>query len=231
MLTLLMSSLSSGIAEQSWYRTVFVTVPSAISLDFVSAFGQALVWLWTFTFIGWLAVYELWRLSGKWHGIRPRELGEGLDQPGIIAKTSWRESYAWKVAVSFIATSLFLPLSKISLGALFWTQDYWVQDRIGIDSSGADNFDPADFCYRTTMRRPAGTANFNWAWIVLPIAGFTVLVMTIFLPWRLHRVVQNQRPSVDAWTELGEKRRDVEGEYRRLLDDDPSPFSFLYRGE
>lgn len=96
----------------------------------------------------------------------------------------------------------------------------------------SDKFrDPLSFCYRTTMLRPSGLlGNFNWAFLILPISALTIGWLTIFLPWRLHQVAQRERPRVDPWTEMGEKRRDVEGEYRRLVEVDRSPFGFLYRG-
>lgn len=93
------------------------------------------------------------------------------------------------------------------------------------------HYDPLDFCYKTTMLRPAGLANFNFAYLVLPIALSTVCWLTIWLPWRLHRIVQAAAPRVDPFTEFGERRRDVAGEYERLLEMDTSPFSFLYQGE
>lgn len=81
------------------------------------------------------------------------------------------------------------------------------------------------------MLRPSGLANFNFAYLVLPIALSTVCWLTIWLPWRLHRIVQAAAPRVDPYTEFGERRRDVTGEYERLLELDTSPFSFLYQGE
>jgi hypothetical protein len=80
------------------------------------------------------------------------------------------------------------------------------------------------------MLRPSGLTNFNWAYVILPISACTCVWLTLFLPWRLHCVIRAEIPKVDPWTELGEKRRDLTGEYERLLDADESPYSFLYRG-
>lgn len=131
-----MSSLVDPlVAKEGWYRTLFVTIPSALSLDFVSAFGKAVLWLWVFTLVGLGAVYELWRLTGRWSRSpspskrsRTSDQGEGLERRSTAsaARRGWRDSYAWKVAVTFVATSLYLPLSKISMGALFWSSDFWV---------------------------------------------------------------------------------------------------------
>ena len=51
MVTLIMSGSASSLLKTGWARSVFVTLPAVVSLDFVSAFGLALVWLWVFTLI------------------------------------------------------------------------------------------------------------------------------------------------------------------------------------
>lgn len=251
MIFLLTLVSSTGASSSSWYRTLFVVIPSALSLDFVSAFGRAIVWLWIFTLVAALAVYEVWRFSGGWSGVpsERRDLGEGFDAEGARQGegarrwTRWRDSYVWKVTVTFVATSLYLPLSKLSIGALVWTSDYWAVNNpylasdspIHLPLGPSDSFyDSLDFCYRTTMRRPTGflhLGHFNWAYIILPVAGLAVGWITIALPWRLHRLAKQQAPRPDLFTELGEKRANIDAEYQRLIDADRSPFSYLYRGE
>lgn len=95
---------------------------------------------------------------------------------------------------------------------------------LGIDSPSfppaADGFlDPADFCYRTTMR----TSAFNWAYLFLPFVASVVICLTIWFPIRLWRTVERIRPRPDGFTELGEVRRDLDIEYERLLERDESP--------
>jgi hypothetical protein len=131
MVTLLMSAATSNLADQSWYRTLFVTVPSFVSLDFVSAFGKAILWFWVFTAIAGFVVYELYRFTGGWDGLKreKRDEGEGFDREdkGNEKKKRWRNSYGYKMGITFVATSLYLPLSKVSIAALFWTADFWVR--------------------------------------------------------------------------------------------------------
>ncbi|PRQ70885.1 hypothetical protein AAT19DRAFT_11042 [Rhodotorula toruloides] len=64
--------------------------------------------------------------------------------------------------------------------------------------------------------------------VLLPIAAVVILALSLWLPWRLYKVVEEEKPKIDGWTELGERRKDDNAEYERLLEADPSPFSFLY---
>uniref|UniRef100_A0A0K3CPE6 Uncharacterized protein n=1 Tax=Rhodotorula toruloides TaxID=5286 RepID=A0A0K3CPE6_RHOTO len=201
------SSSSDNPSQQTLLRTLFVTVPSALSLDFVSAFGQALMFLLLLTLVTLLALYELYRFTGGWAGPAARrgarDHGEGYDREGAdpiggaSRWLSWRNSYGWRVFVTFWCTSLYLPLSKLAIGALVYTDDYWpVSNPYTLYDSdspspprlgpAATYFEPMDFCYRTTMKRRQGLKNLNFA------------------------------------------TKDDNAEYERLLEADPSPFSFLY---
>ncbi|BGP65895.1 hypothetical protein NBRC10512_004184 [Rhodotorula toruloides] len=243
------SSSSANSSQKSLLRTLFVTVPSALSLDFVSAFGQALLFLLVLTLVTLFALYEFYRFTGGWAGPAARrgarDIGEGYDREGADTVggskrwLSWRNSYGWRVFVTFWCTSLYLPLSKLAIGALVYTDDYWpVSNPYTLYDSDAPSppplgpaatyYNPMDFCYRTTMRRRQGLKNLNFAYVLLPIAAVVILVLSLWLPWRLYKVIEEKKPKVDGWTELGERRKDENAEYERLLEADPSPFSFLY---
>ena len=227
-------------------RTVFVTVPAFLSLDLVSAFGNALIFLLVFTLVTFAALYEFMRFTGGWRGPKSHrthgtlDLGEGYDRDGLEAnrQSSWRNSRGWRILVTFWCTSIYLPLSKLALGALVFTDDYWPipnpylatgQDKPDLAPLGTarEFHEPLDFCYRTSMRRDS----INLTFILLPIAALVILTLSLWLPWRLWSVINCEKPKVDAWTELGERRRNLNAEYQRSLDVDPSPFSFLYKGE
>lgn len=236
-------------AQSSTLRTLFVTVPSVLSLDFVTAFGQALALLLVLTVVTLGALYEVYRLSGGWHGPSgeigrgEHDLGEGFDRENLQERPrKWRDSCAWRVAVTFWCGSFYLPLSKLAIGALVWSDDYWAvanpYELFGVDDPAppplgpsSDFYDPMDFCWRTTMRRRDGAQNLNAAWALVPVAIVIVGLLALWFPWRMWQLVKRERPRVDGWTELGERRRDVDAEYERLLDADPSPFNFLYRGQ
>ncbi|SCV68131.1 BQ2448_252 [Microbotryum intermedium] len=223
-------------------------IPAIVSLDLVSAFGRAIMWYWIFTLVAVFLVYEVFRFTGGWFMTQPcRAVGEGFDRVGLrdrkgnVGSTmKWRDSYAYRTTVTFLATSLYLPLSKIAIGSMVWSDDFWVvpDPFDGLDPPDTSALGDAtlyyprlDFCYRTTMRRRSGLLHFNFGWLIVPISLLTILWLTLFLPYRLFRLAQREAPSTDEWTETGERRTDVDGEYARLLERDRSPFSFLYRGK
>ncbi|GAA5865770.1 hypothetical protein JCM8547_002772 [Rhodosporidiobolus lusitaniae] len=237
------ASTELAATHSSLLRTFFVTIPSFLSLDFVAAFGQALILLFILSAVTLLALYEFYRFTGGWHGPSGAlgrgklDLGEGFDREDLHErKKSWRDSRLYLTAVTFWCTSLYLPLSRMSIGALLWTSDYWTvsnpyelfnSDNPSPPSLGpsSEYYDSMDFCYRTSMKK--GDANL--AFLLIPVAVVIILILSLWFPIRLWSVIQRERPRIDGWTELGERRRDVDGEYQRLLDADPSPFNFLYR--
>ncbi|BGP51645.1 hypothetical protein JCM10450v2_007595 [Rhodotorula kratochvilovae] len=248
--TLTVASTSSEqlTARSSTLRILFVTVPSFLSLDFVTAFGQALAFLLVLTLVTLCALYEFFRFTGGWHGPSGAlgrgqlDLGEGYDLEDLQERPRrWRDSYAWRIAVTFWCGSLYLPLSKLAIGALVWSDDFWAvtnpYELFGVDDPAppplgpqTEYYDSMDFCWRTTMRRRNGATNLNFAYALVPVAAVVLALLALWFPWRMWNVVKREAPRVDGWTELGERRRDPDAEYERLLDVDPSPFNFLYRG-
>ena len=105
---------------------VLSIIPSVLGLDFVSAFGKANVWLCVFCIICIIACWEFREMVGAFgRPLRAREdLGEGLDFENASgrAKVSWikrvRKSRVWKISKVFLLTSLYVPQSKLSIGAL-----------------------------------------------------------------------------------------------------------------
>lgn len=125
-----------------------------------------------------------------------------------------------------------MPLSKVCVGALVWSSDFWAipNPYVSTDNPDLATDTPegrraqSDFCYTTTME----AQNFNWAWLVLPFAGLTILWLTIFFPIRLATAVSRAVPKVDPFNDMGEKRRDMDAEYERLLEEDKHPLAFIY---
>ncbi|GAA5930311.1 uncharacterized protein JCM15063_004770 [Sporobolomyces koalae] len=223
-LTVTSPSIPSAVIETSAFRTIFITIPSAISLDFASAFGQAYLFLGIMTVLAFLALYEFYRFTGGWKGAYGQQgqvdIGEGYDRQDLqVQRIKFRDRNGWKITVVFFLTTIYLPLSKLALSALFWERGYWPSELGGSDPRH-------DRCFTTV---PANRDGFNSAIWIVPVALFGLGLLACWFPSRMYRVVQNAKPSVDRWTELGELRRDRKGEYERLLDKDPSPFSFLYR--
>jgi len=241
----LLSHSVAGLSSEKWYQAVFVALPAGIGLDFVSVFGRAVLWLWVFTAAALWSLYEFYRLTGGWSAQRDRKKdqpegfdGEAGTTQGKGRKLKWRDSRWYTILVTFVAGSLYLPLSKLALGALFWTDDFWAVPNPYTDSddpspaalgSSAEFYTTLAFCYRTTMRRPAGLKHVNWAVPIVAVAGVTVVFLSVWFPVRVWRVVRAEAPEVDPFTEVGRKRRDREGEYWRLLDQDQGPWTYLYQ--
>lgn len=233
------------VVGSSSLGSLLVTIPSALSLDFASTFGHAVLFLLVLTIFAFVALYEFYRFTGGWRGPSTGgsshvDLGEGFDRQDMhVRGTKFRDRRGWKIGITFALTSLYLPLAKLSLSALVWDRGYWPSQLFG---TGRQN----DRCFNTV---PSGGQGLNSAIFVLPVAILILLFLACWFPIRMYRVVQGAKPSVDKWTELGELRRDNQGECKslcvrfsaeapltrvspsdeRLLDKDPSPYSFLYR--
>ncbi|KAL7008934.1 hypothetical protein EMMF5_001681 [Cystobasidiomycetes sp. EMM_F5] len=253
------TSATEDTSKTAKSAQLMLKINRILGLDFVSSFGHAITWLWIFTLICMWACYEFMIIAGGFgflFGRKKEDLGEGLDSEEVHAHSGpcrhaingstggfykffgrLRRSRAYRMTIVFIITSLYVPLSKISIGALAWSSDFWAlpsNPYIGTDSpnlpplgSSAAYYETLDFCYRTNMRRES----FNWAPPILIVATLTILIVTVWFPIRLFTVVQASIPTVDPYTELGEKRRSTgnAAEYERLLEIDRSPFSFMYR--
>lgn len=241
-LVTLLSSSVAKFSNASWFQTIFVTFPNFLSLNFVGAFGGAIMWLLIYTTVAAFCTYELWRFSGKWKGYRgeSKDEGEGFDNESAFEKKGFvkamRSSRRYKMTITFLLSTLYLPLSKVAVGAISWSSDFWAVSNYYLFSDNPsppplgspDQFyAPLDFCFKTSME----TNDFNFAWIIVVVASTVIFWLTLWLPWRLWSIVKVSAPRVDPFTELGEKRRDQLGEYKRLLERDRSPFSFLYQGE
>ena len=217
LLTVSAPSTPHSVAESSTFRTIFITVPSALSLDFATAFDQALLFLIVFTLLAILALYEFYRFTGGWKGPssnategggkggRDIDLGEGYDREDLhVRKTKLRDRKGWKILITFFLTTIYLPLSKLSISALFWERGYWPSELFRTDSKN-------DRCF-TTLPSGGGGKGFNSAIVIIPIALVVLTLLSFWFPMRMYRVVQGAKPTVDKWTELGELRRDKKGE-------------------
>lgn len=244
MLSLLAHHAFATTPTSPWYFRAL----SVSSGDFVSAFGSAIIWLWIFMLVAALGMYELWDFTGRWKGLitnsngsvgarDAKGAGEGFDCESCEGASSpfgrgvgdscgpttvrwWsriRSSRGYKIAITFLVTTLYLPLAKLGVAALVWDSDYWA----------APNLTP-DLCYTTSLN-----GGFNFAWMILIVAGSSMVWLVAFLPWRLYRIVERVAPRVDPYTSRGEKRktRDAKEEYARLLEIDRQAFNFLYNCE
>jgi len=87
--------------------------------------------------------------------------------------------------------------------------------------------DPYDFCYVTSMK----IQDLNFAYAIIPLAIFTLVANTFYFPLAIRRLVVQNLPRIDKYTEQGERRLDLDEEYKRLTNSDNCPYNFLYNGK
>ncbi|KAF9270191.1 hypothetical protein L218DRAFT_849990 [Marasmius fiardii PR-910] len=213
-----------------WRRLLLGTIPNVLALNFASSAMQSLIFLAVFMVAASGLLYRFWKSTRKCD--RYTEI-EGLQQNKINVKE-------WKlVAISFLLTLIYLPMSTMAVHVLVWSQDLWP---IPNPYTNATSFppviaplgpsyeyrDPLDFCWTTTMKKN----EFNFAPVVIVLSVITILFLTIYYPISLRRVIRKSVPKVDRFTELGRPRNsvDMDTEYHRLLARDTNPFAFLYAG-
>ncbi|EGG04727.1 uncharacterized protein MELLADRAFT_116992 [Melampsora larici-populina 98AG31] len=238
---------SAASSNLTIVNVLFGRIPAVVGLDFVSAFGKAVLWFWIFGCICALGLYEFYRLTGGWTGPQRRlsnsaRFGEGFDMEDNFhnskIRSTWRQSKTYITTLTFLLTSFYVPLSKISIGALAWTSDFWAipnpyvnSDQPQVDPLGPSDLYRAslDFCYTTTMKKPQGVLiNINWTVPIILASMFNICTLSLWFPIRLWQTVNVEAPKVDEYTELGEKRNAVDQEYMRLVDCDQGPFVYLY---
>lgn len=218
-------------------------VPSFMALNFVSVFGAAVMLLLVFTGIVAALLLCFWGMTKRYN---PNRTLQGFSsQPWlfrplkqIFGKHSiqnqgdgnqkvvpWRSTVWTKfvnVSVVMLLTVFYIPLSKLSVDALVWSSDYWpTHNRASTVTPNSEGM-----CYKTNT----DPDQFNWAFVIIPIASLTVLFYTLWFPYLMMRTISNLLPRVDEFNELGNRRTggEMETEYMRLLGRDKSPLNFMY---
>lgn len=225
---------------------IFIRRPNILALNFGTVTSQSLLFLAIFIMIAALLLYFFYRSICR----DSCDSAEGLQQTKIHGK-HWG-----LLLVTFSLTVIYLPLSTISIHVLVWSQELWAIPNPYTNSTvfppvvaplgpPAEFRDPLDFCWTTTMKR--NEVNFAPLSVILSIITLIGVSpqhiwnkkqfnnqqqLTIWYPIALSRLIRQSAPEVDKFTELGRPRNqvDMDAEYQRLLDRDPSPFAFLYHG-
>ncbi|KAJ2551823.1 hypothetical protein EV175_003547, partial [Coemansia sp. RSA 1933] len=101
-----------------------------------------------------------------------------------------------------ILSTLYIPMTKLSLDAIVWDQGYWAvsnpyrtADKPDFGSAPSGQRAPGDFCYTTTMKN----GSFNGSFVIIPFAVVLVLWLGIGLPFQVHRLVRHSIPRVPGW--------------------------------
>ncbi|CAG8491759.1 5235_t:CDS:2 [Dentiscutata erythropus] len=205
------------IAEASAFGNTFMKLE--ILRDFIQFLTLALAFGSAGTVDGWLKILlntipnfltlYWFRMMTKWD---PNADAEGLETfPWNLRP---QEKRRHNIVIVFILTTLYLPLSKLSIDALVWSKTFWP---VG---------NGQNVCYVTSMRN--GDLNFSPAIIV--VALIVLGVFTIWFPIALKRLVDKNYPKIDRFNEAGEKITDEIKEYSKRLEDDLCPYNFLYNG-
>ena len=213
---------------------IFVTLPNILALDFVSVFGKAVVFFLLWMGITACTLYCFYRMTKQYD---PNREIEGYDSQPYIFHSPKRGTKVSNILIVFTLTALYIPLTKLSIDALTWQAAWWpvanpyssTNDTTPVLPPLGDPHlyrDPLDFCWTTTMRKD----EFNFAWLIVPLAALCVIFYTIWFPFRMFMVIKDMLPSVSEYNELGRKRSkaEMEVEYYRLMNKDKSPLNFMY---
>ncbi|CAG8473103.1 3957_t:CDS:2 [Funneliformis caledonium] len=212
-----------------WVKIILNVIPNLLSFNLDRVFGNGTTFFLVFCVMVLGGLYWF-RIMTKYD---PNADVEGLEShPWNLRPESKRRH---NVVIVFTLTTLYLPLSKLSIDALVWSESFWPITNPydnGVDfpdfGSGSDKFrDPKDFCYVTSMNKD----DLNFSPVIIVVAIIIICVFSFWFPIALKRLVDKNLPRVDKYDELGETRHNTEAEYRKLLMKDTCPYNFLYSGE
>ncbi|KAF9582023.1 hypothetical protein BGW38_000763 [Lunasporangiospora selenospora] len=215
--------------NQKWLYTTVNIIPAVLSMDFPRAFGYGMIFLIMFAIVCCIALYTFKIMTRT----DPNDDIEGLEVSSWNLRS--KKARIETIAIVFLLTTLYLPLAKLSFDALVWSDTMWpianpykTVDFPVLEPLGPSGVyrDPSDFCYVTSMK----IQDLNFAYVIIPLAIFTICVNTFYFPLAIRRLVVLNLPRIDKYTEQGERRIDLDEEYKRLTNSDNCPYNFLYNG-
>ncbi|KAG0204931.1 hypothetical protein BGX28_003273 [Mortierella sp. GBA30] len=226
---LYLSVSGNTFVNQKWLYATVNVIPALMSLDLSRAFGYGMVFLILFGLICFIALYTFKIMTRT----DPNDDIEGLE----VSSWSLRSKKARieTIAIVFLLTTLYLPLAKLSFDALVWSDTMWPihnpytnSDFPVLEELGPSGIyrDPNDFCYVTSMK----IQDLNFAYVIIPLAVFALCINTFYFPLAIRRLIVLNLPRIDRYTEQGERRLDLDEEYKRLTNSDNCPYNFLYNG-
>ncbi|GAA94618.1 uncharacterized protein L969DRAFT_62292 [Mixia osmundae IAM 14324] len=236
------TSAEALIATTSVFKQYIRRITAVLSLSLASVFGSVYLWFSTFILLVMMCLYSFWKMTGRWRGattsLDTRLDGEGFDLDGhSTQKLGWftrlRKTKAIHMTLIFVLTSLYIPLSELTLAALVWRSDFWVVDDPYLTTDNPQPItlpgqkDGLDFCYTTTMT----LGGFNGALPILLISAVCVLVYSLWFPLRLWTVVRASTPEVENYNEMGAHRVNLDEAYQRASGPtDSGRLNWLYQG-
>ncbi|KAG0303039.1 hypothetical protein BGZ98_007044 [Dissophora globulifera] len=226
---LYLSVSGNTFVNQKWLYATVNIIPALLSLDFPRAVGYGMVFLILFALICFIALYTFKIMTRT----DPNDDIEGLEVSSWSLRS--KKQRIETISIVFLLTTLYLPLAKLSLDALVWSDTMWPisnpytsTDHPVFEPLGQSGVyrDPSDFCYVTSMK----IQDLNFAYAIIPLAIFTLCANTLYFPLAIRRLVVVNLPRIDRYTEQGERRLDLDEEYKRLTNSDNCPYNFLYNG-
>lgn len=226
---LYLSVSGNTFVNQKWLYASVNIIPALLSLDLPRAFGYGMIFLFLFCIVAFAALYTFKIMTRT----DPNDDIEGLEVSSWSLRS--KKQRIETISIVFLLTTLYLPLAKLSFDALVWSDTMWpvknpykTTDFPDLEPSGPSGIyrNPGDFCYVTSMK----IQDLNFAWVIVPLAIFTLCVNTFYFPLAIRRLVVQNLPRIDKYTEQGERRLDLDEEYKRLTNSDNCPYNFLYNG-
>ncbi|KAG0376990.1 hypothetical protein BGX24_006884 [Mortierella sp. AD032] len=226
---LYLSVSGNTFVNQKWMYAAVNIIPAVLSLDIPRAVGYGMIFLFLFGLICWIGLYTFKIMTRA----DPNDDIEGLE----VASWSLRskKQRIETISIVFLLTTLYLPLAKLAFDALVWSDTMWPianpytrSDFPELQPLGPSGIyrDPSDFCWVTSMK----IQDLNFAYVIVPVAIFTLCANTFYFPLAIRRLVVQNLPRIDKYTEQGERRLDLDEEYKRLTNADNCPYNFLYNG-
>ncbi|KAF9182915.1 hypothetical protein BGZ51_004359 [Haplosporangium sp. Z 767] len=226
---LYLSVSGNTFVNQKWLYATVNIIPAVLSFDFPRAMGYGMVFLILLGVICFVALYTFKIMTRT----DPNDDIEGLEVSSWNLRS--KKARIETISIVFLLTTLYLPLAKLSFDALVWSDTMWpisnpykTVDFPVLEPLGPSGIyrDPSDFCYVTSMK----IQDLNFAYVIIPLAIFTLCANTFYFPLAIRRLVMLNLPRIDRYTEQGERRLDLDEEYKRLTNADNSPYNFLYNG-
>ncbi|KAF9920415.1 hypothetical protein FBU30_009774 [Linnemannia zychae] len=214
---LYLSVSGNTFVNQKWMYTAVDIIPAVLSLDFPRAI------------VCWIALYTFKIMTRT----DPNDDIEGLEVSSWSLRS--KKQRIETISIVFLLTTLYLPLAKLAFDAIVWSDTMWpianpytTSDFPELQPLGPSGIyrDPSDFCWVTSMK----IQDLNFAYVIIPVAIFTLCANTFYFPLAIRRLVVQNLPRIDKYTEQGERRLDLDEEYKRLTNSDNCPYNFLYNG-
>ncbi|CAB4392488.1 unnamed protein product [Rhizophagus irregularis] len=211
---LALSFVTPGMLGNDRIYILLRSVPNFMSFNMDQVFGFGAVFLLIFCVIGFVCLF-MFRKIANWKKVTDVENLE----------SSSRFSLLQSHIIVFILTTLYVPLTKLSLDALVWSDNFWpVKNPYLPDVDFPDFVDvgngalrsPKDFCYVTSMNKN----DTNLSPFIIALGILNLALISFWFPIKLRKTVNKHM------NRFGFARNDKDEED----DNKKNPHKFIYDG-